>query len=579
MRKSFSLGLGLAGLLAVSSAGAAPSALIAASDPAAVSELELARVTASPSLLWLRARTAPHAKLALVTGADSTDNAANASAWLGALDFATRVRVTPPAGPLAACSEVTGNLADSGAPEPPVIEPSSVTTVSSEVELRRALADASLVVDPSEIAAFTANVAAPYRFALFESAENVVDTAALRLELPSSALTVPGIEVASRPSVPTTVLALAATGLEPAVVNSFAPTDFAVSYSGSDAHTNYTSARAAWLAEDPSRWLVEALGSSALFDNTVIVGVGQVEPGISQYFERVLGVKAGRACFGSVLAARARGSRLDADFVCGGADDLKLTESELDFSDLRATRLFGSLGSNELALRVSSEPARDSHVVATDLDSANCKPAAASATNGSGTVSGSHGSSWVDGTYYEGSSDVDSSSDADADGASDVDASVDSSEDNCGVTVYPESCDGDSSTSTSSGDSCSGDSSSSDGSSDSCSGDSSSSDAQSDSCSGDSSSSDAQSDSCSGDSSSSNNDDSSGCGSSGYKGDTCSGSTESSASADQASSALQAPGQKKQTQRPKKLHLSLLTLLAAGLALPLRRGAKLFASV
>ena len=541
MRSLLPFGFGVAGLLAASVAGAAPSALIAASDPASVNELELARVAFNPSPFWLRARAAPQTKIAVVSGADGTDPAPNAAAWLGALDFATRVRVTPPLGPLAACSDATGKLADSGAPEPAVIEPSQISTVSTEVDLRRSLADAGLSVDASEIAAFTANVAAPYRITWFESGERGGDTAAIRVSVTTSGLSVPGVVFAARSSVPATVLALASTGLEPSSGNAFEPTDFAVAYSGADAQTNYTSARAAWLAEDPSRWLTEARASTALFDYTVVAGVGQIEPGASQYFERALGITPGRACFGSVLAAHARGSRSDTDFECGGADDLKLAEIPLDFAEPLVTRLFGSLTSDELALRVSSQPAHDSHVVATDFDATNCTPAASGMTGVVGVVSGGQGasssssssSSSTDGSYANGSGSIDSSGD---------DSSVDSSDDNCGVTVYPDSCSGDSSSSSSSDDSCSGDSSSSDSSSDSCSGDSSSSD-----------------------------DDSSGCGPSGSKGDTCGGSSESSASVDQTSAGLSAPGQSTKSHRPRKLHLSLLTLCSAALAFTLRR--------
>jgi len=565
MRTWFSFAVGVVGLFTISAASAAPVALIAASDPASLSELELVHVAASPSPLWLRARAAARTKLVLVSGANETEVAPDAGTWLAALDFATRVRVTPPPGPLAACSDVTGNLADSGAPDPVSIEPTSIATLGSELELRRELANAGLAASASEIAAFTAAVTAPYRAVFFESAEKMADTAAVRLALTGPALSVPGIEVASRSKVPATVLTLAANGLEPATLPSFEPSEFAVSYSEATASTNYTSARAAWSEEDPSRWLVEARGSSALFDFTVVAGVGQIEPGVSDYFERALGMSSGRACFDSLLRARANNSHAGDDFACGGADDLEVAEKALDFADLRVTRLFGFVSTAALALRVSAAAARDSHVVATDLDSVNCPNTTASgASSSSGAFSPHHGGNGSS----EGSGEVVSGSDS----GTSVDSSTDeawatSNEDSCGVTVYPESCSGDSSTSSATGsdDSCSGDSSSSDGNNDSCSGDSSGSDSGS-------------SDSCSGDSSSSSNDDSSGCGSSGYQGDSCSGSTENSANVDKSSAALEASGPQAKARRPKKLRLSLLTVFAAALGFPLRRRAAKFSA-
>jgi len=552
MRTWFSFGVGVVGLFTVSTAAAEPAALIAASDPASLSEVELVQVAASPRPLWLRARVAAHAKLALVSGANETDAAPNASAWLGALDFATRVRVTPPPGPLAPCTGVSGKLADSGAPEPALLDPSSVATLSSELDLRRALSDAGLSVDAGELVAFTGAVLAPYRVSFFESGAKPADTATIRLTSTGPALTVPGLVLAPRTCVPATVLTLAAQGLEPALASSFEPGNFAVTYFGATATTNYVSARAAWSNEDPARWLDEARAASALFDFTVIPGAGEIEPGASDYFERVLGLARGRACFDAVLAARSGGSGSGSDFGCGGADDLEIAQSAVNFGDLRITRLFGTLSRSDLVLRVSGDAPHDSRVVATDFDGAGCGAPASppNMSGGTGAVTES----------CSGSSESSSGSGRSGPGIVEVSSpdepSIVTNNDSCGVTVYPDSCSGDSSTSSS--DSCSGDSTSSDATS-------------SDSCSGDSTSSDAtSSDSCSGDSSSS--DDSSGCGSSGYQGDTCSGSTENSASVEKSSAALQGSSKHKTSApRAKKLHLSLLTLFSAALAFPLRR--------
>ncbi len=79
-------------------------------------------------------------------------------------------------------------------------------------------------------------------------------------------------------------------------------------------------------------------------------------------------------------------------------------------------------------------------------------------------------------------------------------------------------------------------------------------------------------DSCSGDSSS-NSKDSSGCGSSsnsGYDGDTCTGNSATSKS----SAALESGASRAAPQGPRRVRLSLLTMLAAGLSLPLRRRVK-----
>jgi hypothetical protein len=91
----------------------------------------------------------------------------------------------------------------------------------------------------------------------------------------------------------------------------------------------------------------------------------------------------------------------------------------------------------------------------------------------------------------------------------------------------------------------------------------------SDSCSGDSSD-DSSDDSCTGNSDSSS--DSGGCSKNdGYDGDTCTGNSHSSAQPTRSSSAALRSDGAPHGQRPRRVHLSLLTLLAAALALPLRR--------
>ncbi|HEY4106158.1 MAG TPA: hypothetical protein VGM44_19800, partial [Polyangiaceae bacterium] len=103
MRRAFAFGLGVAWGVAASTANAAP-ALIAASDPSRIAEVQLAKVAADRAPLWLSVRTSGQTELALVTSQANVESAANADAWLRALDFSTRVRVSPPPGLLATCA-------------------------------------------------------------------------------------------------------------------------------------------------------------------------------------------------------------------------------------------------------------------------------------------------------------------------------------------------------------------------------------------------------------------------------------------------------------------------------------------
>jgi hypothetical protein len=554
-----SLGLFGACLLGVSAARAQASVLIAVSDPTQVAEVQVAKVVAGDSPLWLSVKLAGRARLAIVTSAASVEPASAADAWLRALDFSTRVRVMPPPGSGAACSNFSGQPADSGFPEPPSLSPTRVASLSSEVELRRSLSDAGLASGLAPVADFCAHVAAPFRFAVYESAESGGSSVALRLTDSDAALAVPGIATTGRESVPFTLLALAPAAVLPESGLVADPSDFPVSYLGASASTNYVVARAAWLNEDPMRWLLEARASTALFAWTEVSSVGEVEPAVSRYFEAAAGQSVGRACSAAAQTARAQSSHQSADFSCGSADDLSRSLTELDFGDVRLTRLFGSIGAAGVALRTSAESAPAAPVVATDLDANGCVssaaaapvPAGSNAPNTAGSPTG--GSNVSAGTVAmgQGSTTV-------------VDGNSSS------VTVVADSCSGDSS-SADSMDSCSGDSSSSSSSTDSCSGDSSSSSGSTDSCSGDSTSNDSNG-SCNGDSSSSSSDDSSGCGKSNYDGDTCSGNSANSASAQGKSTAALEPGQGSQSSHgPRRVHLSLLTLLSALIALPLRR--------
>jgi hypothetical protein len=545
MAKLGSLGLCGVCLLGASVAQAQASVLIAVSDPTQVAELQVAKVVAGDSPLWLSVKLAGRAKLAIVTSAASVETASAADAWLRALDFSTRVRVMPPPGSSTACSNLSGEPADSGFPEPSSLSPSQVSSLSSEVELRRSLSDSGLASDLAPVADFCAHVAAPFRFAVYEAAESGGNSVALRLTDSGSALAVPGIVTTGRDMVPLTLLALAPTAVLPESGLVSDPSDFAISYLGASASTNYVASRTAWLSEDPTRWLLEARASTALFAWTEISSAGEVEPVVSRYFEAASGQSAGKACSAAAQTARAQASHQSADFSCGAADDLSRSLTALDFGDVRLTRLFGSIGAAGVTLQSSAETAPATPVVATDLDAEGCVSSAAVAPVSTGSnAPNSVGAS-------TGKSDVSGGAVATGEGSTTV---VDGNSSSVAVVT----------------DSCSGDSSSADA-TDSCSGDSSSSDST-DSCSGDSSSSDST-DSCSGDSSSSSSaDDSSGCGKSDYDGDTCSGNSANSASAQGKSTAALEPGQGNQSSHhPRRVHLSLFTLLGALIALPLRR--------
>jgi hypothetical protein len=547
MRRMSSFALGGLLLLSASLAKAHPSVLVVASDPARISEIDVAKVAASDASWWLSVRLSGSAQLAVVVSEGDLESAPAADAWLRALDFSTRVRVTPPPGPLAECAEVTGNLADSGVPESPSLAATVVSRALSELALRRSLESAGFALELPLADRFSAGAKAPYRVALFEAATSGGSSAAIRLHTAGAALSLPGVAVAGRQSVPLSLLTLAPRAVLPDVSPIFDTSDFPVKYLAATAGTDYVAARAAWLALDPTRWLLEARASSALFARSVIPGAGEIEPAVSLYFQHTAGGHAGLACFDAVQVARAATSRDAARYACGKADDLARSLGELDFSDVRVTRAFGSTAVDGVTLRSSSDGELGARVVATDFDAHDCTAAVNGSPGPGGTTQ--PGGGYPAPVVSSGGMSVDPS----------TESSSSSSSEGCQVTVFTDSCSGDSSSSSSS-DSCSGDSSSSD----SCSGSSDSS--SSDSCSGSSDSS--SSDSCSGDSSGSTSDDS-GCGKSNYDGDTCSGSSSSSAAPHSKSAALE-PGQA-QSRHPRRVHLSLITLLAALIAAPLRR--------
>ncbi len=542
----------LGSLLAASVAAAESSALLAASDAAQIEQLTVAKVMASDSSLWLSVRWTGKGRLAVVTADSAVEAAKAADAWLRALDFNTRMRVAAPPGPLASCgANQQFEPVDTGLPEPAVIDVARVETVNSELELRRALEAAGLDVDPERIAHFTQGTAAPFRVSLYDVPGSGGDTAALRLHERGAGATAPQLELVSRDAVPISLIALATAAVLPAEGSSADPSEFPVSYRAASSSSDYRAARAQWLAEQPTRWLIEVQNSSSLFASTVFP---PLEPVMTRYLRGL-----GADCVARVRGAYAHGSQDPSDYRCDDHDDLSLSLAQLGFAELRLSRLYGSLGPRGTAFRVLGSAVRSPLLAATDFDPSDCAPVTA-ATPASGSGAASPGPQTPVVVSGPGSGDG---------YPSDPGTPVYTDDGSCNVTIFDsgsDSCSGDSS-SDSSGDSCSGDSSS-DSSGDSCSGNSSS-DSSGDSCSGDSGT-DSTSDSCSGDSDSSS--DSSGCGKNdGYDGDTCSGNSHSSAEATRTSSDELRLAGAPARRRPRAVHLSLLTLLAAALALPLRR--------
>jgi hypothetical protein len=562
-RKFTWLALFGASLLAPLSGRAQTAALLAVGDATQLSELRLAKVMADDSSLWLSVRLQGSTRLALVTAQSAVDLAPAAHAWLGALDFATRVRVAVPARPHSGCAASQPfEVADSGLPEPRRVAALEVSSASSELELRRLLLDAGVAVDIAGVARFTSEAQPPFQVLIYDVPASGGSTEALRLSERGPAGELPRIALSGAKSVPLSLIALANQGVLPLGQESADPSEFPVTYRALDGHSDYLSARAGWLAQNPTRWLNEVQASAALFAWTVFPAGGQMAPVVARYFEELSGTPEG-ACELRIRAAHARASVKAADFVCDGADDLSRSLAEVGFAELHLSRFFGTLASDGARFRVAPSVPRSPLLFATDIDESGCPPivsppvSAPSAPPDSKTLPPATTPPVVvsapDDPYHE---------------PTPVGAPVSGSEGSCSSSRAYDSRSNDSCSGSSAGDSrrdsCSGNSSSSDSSGDSCSGDSSSEDPGPDTCSGDSS--DSSDDGCDGDSDSSG--ESSGCGKSEYDGDTCSGSSETT-SARPSRAGLRSGSTAR--PRPRQVRLSLLALLGAALALPLRR--------
>ena len=536
-------------LLAARGGRAQTAVLLAVGDATQLSEMQLAKVMANDSSLWLSVGLQGRTRLALVIAEAAVETAPGAHAWLRALDFATRVRVAAPPRARPDCEATTPfELADSGLPEPRRVVPLEVASADSELELRRRLADAELPVDVERVAQLASAVPPPFRIVIYDVPAFGGRTEALRLIERGAAGELPRIVLSGASSLPLSLIALAKDGVLPLEQDSADPSEFPVTYRALDQSSDYLWARGGWLAQNPTRWLNEVQASSALFAWSVLSANAQVAPVVSRYFEALSEAHAG-ACEVRVQAAHDRGSADAAEFECNGADDLALSLTEIDFAQPRLSRFWGMAGVAENSFRVTPSPLRSQLLQATDLDGRECPPTVPVVPNTPGEPREFRKPPVrTPRVVIEVPADPPLA-------PTPVPEPVARSEGSCTVNVF-ESGDG--------SDSCSGDSSSGDSSADSCSGDSSSDDSGPDSCAGDSS--DSGSESCSGDSESDG--DSSGCGKSEYDGDTCSGDAES---ADRAKSATLRAGSAAARPRPRQVRLSLLTLLAAAVALPLRR--------
>ncbi|HYQ45704.1 MAG TPA: hypothetical protein VER11_27210 [Polyangiaceae bacterium] len=525
--------LGLCGL--VSTRGdAQTTALIAVDDATQIAELQLAKVMAEDSSLWLSVRLRGHSRLALVTAESASESAVAADAWLRALDFATRMRVAPPPGPLASCGSLTQfELSDSGAPESQRILASEIVSETSELGLRRRLADFGLPVDVSRVAQFTGRAQPPFRVALYDASAFGGSTDALRLVDRGHSEELPIIETSGTSTLPVSAILLAKSGVQPVVQGSADASEFPVSYRLVDASSDYLSARANWLAQNPERWLNEVQDGAALFSGTVFPTGDRLASVVSRYLS---GLPAGATgpCLTKFRAAHERSSTNAADFACDDADDLAQALTELDFAEPRLNRFHGIIGADGERFRIASDGSHTPLLFATDFDQSGCSQPVTPPESGANPPM----SPPVATTPVVVSTPVEPD---------------DTPIPNTTAGTYSEvSCTG-SVADSSSNDSCSGDSSSSESSSD-------------DSCSGDSSSSESSSDSCNGSSSDSE-----------YDGDTCSGNSAGSNPSRAKSAALRVDTAGRSSprraphQRPRHVRLSLLTWLVAALALPLRR--------
>ncbi|HEX2669599.1 MAG TPA: hypothetical protein VHM25_01945, partial [Polyangiaceae bacterium] len=486
--------------------------LLAVADAAQLSEVKLAKVMADDASLWLAVQLKGGTRLALVTAEAGIEVAPAADAWLRALDYSTRVRVAAPPGSPVKCGDLQQfEPDDTGLPEAQRVAAFEVSSASTELELRRRLADAGLPVDAERVAQFTSVTQPPFRVALYDVPMAGGSTEALRWVEQGQPTSLPQIAISGAPTAALGLIAIAGQGVQLLSQDSADPSEFPVVYRAIDASSDYLTARRDWLAQNPTRWLNEVQAIAPLFSGTVMPSGRRITSLISRYFTASRQASAS-ACEAKVRAAYERASTNADDFTCDAADDLARSLSEIGFAELRASRFFGRIGGDGANFRGAAAGSRSPLLFATDLDLSGCPadvlpPVSVPITrmppapvNTTPVVVSTPDDPYTEptppvrvGVYSEGSC---------TGSASDPGPSESCSGDTSSTESSSDSCSGDTSSTESSSDSCSGDTSSTESSSDSCSGDTSSTESSSDSCSGDTSSTESSSDSCSGDTSS-----------------------------------------------------------------------------
>ncbi|HEY4158704.1 MAG TPA: hypothetical protein VGM29_11430, partial [Polyangiaceae bacterium] len=485
LRRRAGIGLGL--LLSIAFSGTANAQVMIASKTALKVEVELGHVLgAASSASWLSARVPSADRIAIVTPDSATlPSSAASDAWLRALDFASRVRVAPPADFALACQGRAPALADSGLPEPARIVANSSNLVGSDLELRRALEQGELDVNVDELAAFEAVALAPYRISWFEAPSTGGATSTLALTQSES--TQPPTIWLEKCSGVLTMLGLSEHALAPTAGSVSDTSTLRVLYRGLQGSSDYRAAVAEDTLTIPDGWLREAVEPVPWFGFVALAGWGVIDPVSTRYVQNALNASAADACLAQIQNARLANSTRAVDYECTGASDLSRALQVLDFHDPVLSRYSGALRSaGALALADAELASAAPLLVATDVDASGC---AVGTVNGSPSGGPPNGES-AGGVPLEGVSESPS-------GSSGSDVSVDTntyveasgggdSDEGCG-TSSPGTGQGDEEPPASSSDSCSGDSSDGQDSSDSCSGDSSDGQDSSDSCSGDSS--------------------------------------------------------------------------------------------
>lgn len=513
------------------SASARAAVLLLAEDGQKLTGLELAQVMAEDSSSWLRVRLNGRTRLAVITADALVERAPAADAFFRALDESTRVRVLPPYGAFTCAGSSALSAADPDAVEPALIHVQDSFVAGSALELEQALRVAGFDFAGATMARFAERARGPYSTSLFRVPDAGGVTATLRVSEQGHALEAPRVFASDGVLLPMSFIALSSGDLEPELYPSADASELLVKYRARAQSSDYLEARGRWLADNAPRALCESRSDALLFRFRVGGGAAPLAPLATRYFRNWFG-PGGANCATAVGAAQQRGSQDVREFGCNGADDLARVLGPLGFVEPRSSRFFTLASEEGIQFRRVAASVSGPLLRATDLDATDCSPVplVPSPPGGAPPVP-----SVSNPTGPEGNEAL------------------------AGTPIYQS--DGSCNLVLGSADSCSGDSTTSNDASDACSGDPSSGQSR-EACSGDSASGETASDeSCSGDSESTG--DATGCSKSEYDGDTCTGN-----STPEAQTQLLQSGPR---PKPRPLRLSLLTWLAAALALPLRR--------